>query len=76
MAALWEAVRPVFERARIDIWRSVDLLYQRARPGEQLLSSGFAYLTPLREVDWAMDTKVFNHYVRFDSYTISQYLLI
>ena len=45
--ALWELLRAPFLEAGIELWRH-NMLYQRAPKDHVLLSSGFAYVTPVR----------------------------
>ncbi|KAI0332651.1 hypothetical protein GY45DRAFT_462567 [Cubamyces sp. BRFM 1775] len=58
---LWENAREIFENVNIYLWRWTDPCYQRAREGDMVLSSGFAYVRPQRVSHWGAITKRFNN---------------
>ncbi|KAH9900805.1 hypothetical protein C8Q73DRAFT_675845 [Cubamyces lactineus] len=58
---LWENARKIFEDVNIYLWQWTDPCYQRAREGDMVLSSGFAYIRKQRVESWGSITKRFNN---------------
>ncbi len=59
--SIWEALRGYFSEAKIELWHD-DTFFQRPNKDHVLLSSGFTYVSPVRE-DWIISFRRFSQRV-------------